>query len=155
MLEPHEVNDGHLTYRNRTVIWRHPNTTTNDEIEMEQFAIEILAAEASDRIKLVQLAREQCVSPCTCWRWTTRGIRGIRLPTVIIGASRFTTRSMFYRWCEQITEASGRGVLQQQEDSQRHNNSAARIKRAEAEYRQLRSQVTAEIDGHKTHKAEE
>jgi hypothetical protein len=50
------------------------------------------------RMTLADLARQENVSVCTCWRWAGRGVRGVRLETFNVGARRFTTREAFSRW---------------------------------------------------------
>jgi hypothetical protein len=37
-------------------------------------------------------------SPVTMWRWSRRGIRGIRLESILIGGRRFTSREALGRF---------------------------------------------------------
>lgn len=62
----------------------------------------LLTAPLKERLTLQQLAHEQNVAPATSWRWAMRGVRGLRLPTVLVGHKRVTTRSAFCWWCEQL-----------------------------------------------------
>jgi hypothetical protein len=40
-------------------------------------------------------------SPACLWRWHARGIRGVRLETVVVGGRRYTTAAA---WCEFVTK---------------------------------------------------
>jgi hypothetical protein len=42
----------------------------------------------------------------TLWRWINRGIRGIRLETVMVGGRRFTSREALDRFFASITAAT-------------------------------------------------
>jgi hypothetical protein len=53
---------------------------------------------AEQRVTLTELAQQQQVSSSTVWRWTMRGLRGVRLETYSIGGRRFTTREAFDRF---------------------------------------------------------
>ena len=53
---------------------------------------------AEQRVALTELAHPQRVSSSTVWRWTMRGLRGVRLETYSIGGRRFTTREAFDRF---------------------------------------------------------
>ena len=41
----------------------------------------------------------------TCWRWSTKGARGIRLETIIVGGKRLTTREMVEAFIKATTES--------------------------------------------------
>jgi hypothetical protein len=57
--------------------------------------------------------------PETIWRWRTKGIRGIRLQTVLIGGRRFVTRKAIEEFIERLTEAAEqRSTEQRQERSE-------------------------------------
>ena len=61
--------------------------------------------------KLVSLADAAKTLPgrphvSTIWRWHTRGIRGIRLETVVVGGRRFTSRESLQRFAEATTAAA-------------------------------------------------
>lgn len=43
----------------------------------------------------------------TAYRWATRGIRGIPLPTYLVGGGRMTTLADFDRWVIAISAARG------------------------------------------------
>ena len=68
----------------------------------------ILAAPADDRLSLQELAREEHVAPPTTWRWAMRGVRGLRLPTAMVGNRRVTTRQAYREWCEELTRLADR-----------------------------------------------
>jgi hypothetical protein len=50
------------------------------------------------RLALTLLAREQNKSIPTCWRWTSRGVKGHVLESFSCGGRRYTTREAFSRW---------------------------------------------------------
>lgn len=51
------------------------------------------------------------VNPQTVWRWTMRGLRGVRLETVVIGGRRYTSREAVCRFAAALTaERDGRAV---------------------------------------------
>jgi len=41
----------------------------------------------------------------TLWRWYRRGVRGVRLETVVVGGRRFTSRAAIERFIERTTVA--------------------------------------------------
>jgi hypothetical protein len=43
------------------------------------------------------------VSPETTWRWHARGLRGVRLETVVAGARRYTSRAAIRRFIAATT----------------------------------------------------
>ena len=45
------------------------------------------------------------ISPNTCHRWRLRGVRGIRLSTILIGGSRCTSVEALQRFFEASTQA--------------------------------------------------
>jgi hypothetical protein len=61
-----------------------------------EFAMGDLLSE--ERMTLSELARQEGVNVCTCFRWIQRGIRGVRLESFNRGGRRFTTREGFARW---------------------------------------------------------
>ena len=65
----------------------------------------LAVASAADRISLPDLARQEGVSPVTVWRWSLRGCCGVVLPTFCVGHKRYTTRSAFAKWVEDVTAA--------------------------------------------------
>src|SRR4051794_10155058 len=94
---------------------------------------EILAAPVNERRTATQLARQQNVSPCTPWRWMTKGIGGIKLPSAFVGSKRVTLQSCFLAWARQISELRD-GDSRPPVSSQAIDNVASRVKRAEAEF---------------------
>ncbi|RIK78507.1 MAG: hypothetical protein DCC67_11465 [Planctomycetota bacterium] len=50
------------------------------------------------RVSLTRLAHELGVSTSTVWRWTLRGVRGHRLPTMQLGGRRYVARADFADW---------------------------------------------------------
>ena len=44
------------------------------------------------RMTLTQVAKELDVSVSTAWRWVTRGVKGRRLKSFLVGGRRFVTR---------------------------------------------------------------
>jgi Protein of unknown function (DUF1580) len=42
-------------------------------------------------------------SPCTLWRWRSRGIRGVKLKTVLRGGRRFVSRQQLADFIEATT----------------------------------------------------
>jgi hypothetical protein len=60
-----------------------------------------------ERLTLTQLAKELGVDVCTTWRWSTRGVRGVRLDSYAIGGKRYTTREALERFTAASTIAAG------------------------------------------------
>jgi hypothetical protein len=48
----------------------------------------------------------QGIDPCTLWRWATRGIRGMKLETILIGGIRYTSAEALQRFFERTTAAA-------------------------------------------------
>lgn len=42
----------------------------------------------------------------TIWRWHRRGVKGVRLETVLIGGRRYTSREALARFSERVTAAA-------------------------------------------------
>ena len=59
-----------------------------------------------DRLTMGELARQEELSPCTIWRWTGRGVKGIKLETFTVGGRRFTTKQAFHRFVDATTAAA-------------------------------------------------
>ena len=95
--------------------------------------VTILAAPPAERITLTQLARQEGVAPSSAWRWATKGVRGIRLPTAMVGSKRVTTKLFFQTWCEQLTATANDRPVSEQAAAQPRNDEALRAERAEAE----------------------
>jgi len=97
----------------------------------------ILAAPPEEQLSLTQLAREVGVAPSSSWRWSTKGVRGIRLTSAMVGSKRVTIRAAFVEWCEQLTAiANDRRVLDETA-AQPRDDEASRAERAEAELARL------------------
>lgn len=45
-------------------------------------------------------------NPSTVWRWYKRGVRGVRLETVVVGGKRFTSLQAIRRFIERSTAAA-------------------------------------------------
>jgi hypothetical protein len=45
-------------------------------------------------------------SPACVWRWHSKGVRGIRLETVVVGGRRFTTAAAWREFVEKLTAAA-------------------------------------------------
>jgi len=58
------------------------------------------------RLTLNQLATQEGVNPSTVWRWSLRGVRGVKLETFSVGARRFTTIEAFGRFVDGTTAAA-------------------------------------------------
>ena len=48
------------------------------------------------------------VAPSTTWRWCRKGIRGIRLESVVIGGKRYTSTEALARFAAALTAAAER-----------------------------------------------
>jgi len=48
--------------------------------------------------------RGKCVHLATIYRWALQGMRGIRLETIRVGGSRFTSLEAIQRFAAQVTE---------------------------------------------------
>ncbi len=46
------------------------------------------------------------VAPSTIWRWHRKGVRGVRLETIVIGGKRFTSAQALERFAAASTAAS-------------------------------------------------
>lgn len=58
------------------------------------------------RLSLSSLARREGVHTATAWRWVTRGVRGQRLESLVIGGKRFTTEAAFSRWVAALNDST-------------------------------------------------
>jgi len=61
---------------------------------------------SEQKLSLPQAARRLGVNPSTVWRWTLRGVRGVMLETISIGAKRFTSAEALERFVEATTAAA-------------------------------------------------
>jgi hypothetical protein len=78
-----------------------------------------MAVDSPLYLTLGQLARRlpapdgQAISPSTVFRWATRGIRGHRLATTVVGGRRFTTWEQYREFADKVQAGErgpGRGV---------------------------------------------
>jgi len=46
---------------------------------------------SEQQLTLNQLAKQEGVNPSAVWRWSLRGVRGVKLENFSVGARRFTT----------------------------------------------------------------
>lgn len=72
------------------------------------------------------------VHVATVWRWVKRGVRGVRLETILIGGIRHTSQEALQRFFEATTAAASGGVPSVRTTSQRQ-------KAVEAAERELRA----------------
>jgi hypothetical protein len=67
-------------------------------------------------------------SAATLWRWAMRGVRGVKLDTVIIGGRRYTSHEAFARFTADLNPPLGTSPVS--EDSKRAKEKALAAKRA-------------------------
>lgn len=84
---------------------------------------------AEHRLSLSALARREGVSVSTVWRWTLRGVRGVKLESFAVGGRRYTTAEAFARFVDSTTAAASGEQPQSRTNRQRE----AAMNRAEAE----------------------
>lgn len=85
---------------------------------------------SEQRLTLSDLAKQESVNMSTCWRWSLRGVRGVKLKTFSVGARRFTTREAFARFVEATTAvANGESATPR---SETNRQTAARATRTES-----------------------
>lgn len=82
------------------------------------------------RITLTELARQECVSVPTTWRWRQKGVRNVYLETFMIGGRRCTTQEAFARFVEATTAAADGPQPSSRPRTNRQREAA--IRRAEA-----------------------
>jgi hypothetical protein len=58
---------------------------------------------SENKITLSSLAKREGVNVSTVWRWTSRGVRQIRLETFSVGGRRWTTEEAFERFVAATT----------------------------------------------------
>jgi hypothetical protein len=69
----------------------------------------------------------------TVWRWRNRGVRGVKLETVLSGGRRFTSLEAIRRFQDRVTAAAdGTPIVGGQTPRQRESQIRAAEKRAEA-----------------------
>lgn len=70
---------------------------------MQPYQIDIDREELMPLSKCAQTMPGRRVNTATTWRWSTKGIRGIKLPTVLIGGIRHTSREARAWWVAATT----------------------------------------------------
>lgn len=70
----------------------------------------------ADYISLKKLCHLHPSKPhiATAYRWSTRGIRGVRLTTYLVGGARMTTLADFDRFVAEVSAASDSATAQEQ-----------------------------------------
>ncbi len=58
------------------------------------------------RLTLSQAARHLDLHVSTLWRWQLRGVRGVRLETILLGGIRFTSHEALERFTAACTAAA-------------------------------------------------
>lgn len=48
---------------------------------------------------------------CTLYRWTSNGVRGIRLESIMVGATRCTSAEALQRFCDSLTAQADGGAV--------------------------------------------
>lgn len=81
------------------------------------------------RLTLTELAHREGVAVSTVWRWSTRGVRGVRLESFSLGCRRFTTEAAFARFSSRCTDAAQGDAVRPESSRQRET----RLQRADAE----------------------
>jgi hypothetical protein len=71
------------------------------------------------------------VHPSTVWRWAQRGVRGVRLETILVGGVRYTSREALERFVRTMTASVDRVPLQPTSNSDRRQKE---IELAEREF---------------------
>ena len=84
---------------------------------------------SEQKLTLSQAARQVDVNPSTVWRWSLKGVRGVKLETYSIGAKRYTTAEALIRFTESCTVAANGEQPKARTNRQRE----AAIRRAERE----------------------
>lgn len=86
----------------------------------------MIDVETEDLLTLCRAAAEipnrasgRGVNTSTVWRWAQRGVRGVRLETVLIGSIRFTSRQAIKRFFAATTAAANGEVAPIPTDKQR------------------------------------
>lgn len=63
-----------------------------------------------DPTKFISLSEAAAILPgrpslCSLHRWTRRGVRGVRLETLLVGGKRFTTAEALQKFADAVTAA--------------------------------------------------
>lgn len=83
-------------------------------------------------LTLNQLAKARAVNQSTIWRWTMKGVRGVKLESLAVGGVRVTSQEAFQRFIEALNpEASAAPPAPTPAElSQRQKRAAAVLNRA-------------------------
>ena len=81
------------------------------------------------KLSLTKLAHREGVNVCTCWRWTKRGVRGVRLETYNVGGRRWTTEEAFARFVEGTTAAANGEPAVESRTNRQRDTAIARAER--------------------------
>ena len=69
------------------------------------------------------------LAPSTIWRWHKKGISGVRLETICVGATRLTSTEAMRRFCDAVTLARSTQDAPQEPIAESGTRSAATKKR--------------------------
>ncbi len=75
---------------------------------MELPAVDPFAEDLEPLSDLIKALPAKRISPCTVWRWKTKGKRGIRLPFINIAGVDYSQRSLFAEWLRLTSAPSPR-----------------------------------------------
>lgn len=81
----------------------------------------------NDAAKLLPTARRPCYS--TWWRWWRRGVKGVKLRTLVIGGRRYTTPRFLRDWIASLSHLQSAEAPAPRSPGQRERE----IRRAERE----------------------
>jgi hypothetical protein len=71
------------------------------------------------RLTLSQAARHLGLHVSTVWRWQLRGVRGVRLETILLGGTRYTSHEALERFTSACTAVANGGVAPVRTTTQR------------------------------------
>jgi hypothetical protein len=72
-------------------------------------------------------------SVATIWRWATAGVRGIKLESILVGGTRYTSAERLQEFCDNLTAAANGGMPAPVNRRTRR----AEIEQAEREFEEL------------------
>ena len=76
-------------------------------------------------------------SATTWWRWSTRGVHGIKLETILIGGRRYTTAAALQRFVDQLSERSAGATSSSVDQLSERSAGATSIPRRSPHQRQV------------------
>jgi hypothetical protein len=96
----------------------------------------MIDAEREELLTLTEAANSLPGRPniTTLWRWRNRGVRGVRLETVLVGGKRFTSREALARFHQAVNAAADGVQVRSCTNRQRERD----IARAEKELQEAR-----------------